>query len=70
MLDDGEYVKIIGTHATWDCEEKRRGWIDRDGATYAPIEQLKGVRAFQNNEKEPVVPSSGGKAKNELKKNK
>ncbi len=69
-IDGEEYVKVIGTHSKWDCEASRKGWIDRDGATYAPIDQLKGVRAFQNDEKETVGPSGGSKAKNELKKNK
>ena len=69
-IDGEEYVKVIGTHSKWDCEASRKGWIDRDGATYAPIDQLRGVRAFQNDEKETVGPSGGSKAKNELKKNK
>ena len=54
-IDGGEYVKVIGTNSKYDNGNYREGWIDKDGVTYAPIEQLAGVRAFQNDESEKDV---------------
>ena len=50
-IDGNEYVKVIGT-SVWDNAKYKEGWLDKDGSSYAPIEDLIGLRAFQNDEPE------------------
>ncbi len=68
-INGKEYVKVIGSNKT-DNGTCRYGWLDKDGSTYAPIDQIIGLRAFRNDEPEVVNTKKNKKTSNNKKKNK